>query len=338
MAQAKPSIEVSPLKLQQDLWGMLATQAILAGIQHDVFTIIAEGNRTAKDIARKAKASARGVRILLDALTGLGYLTKKGDKYGLEPISDTFLVRGKPSYMGDMSATAKLTHAGWANLGEVVKTGKSAASVDAEAGGKEFFPKLVAALFPGSFNASRTAVAALPAKTRNGIKRIMDVAAGSGAWSIAFAQAIPEARVTVVDFPEVTPITREFTQKFGVADRYDYVEQNLRQADFGKNEYDLIILGHIIHSEGEKWGKNLVKKSYRALKEGGLLLIAEMVPNDTRTGPIIPLLFALNMLVHTNDGDVFTLKEYREWLKGAGFKKVTTIANPGPSPLILATK
>jgi len=338
MAKAKDNEAVTPQKLQQDLWAVLAAQALITGTELDVFTIISEGNRTPKEVARRAKANVRGIRMLLDALTGLGYLNKKGEKYGLEPISEKFLVRGKPAYMGDFSVTANLTRPGWFQLSEVVRSGKPVAAVDAEESGKEFFPKLVAALFPGSYAASRAALASLSNKTRDGIGHVLDVAAGSGAWSIPFAQENPETKVTVVDFAEVTPITREFTSKYGVADQYDYIEQNIRQADFGKNLYDLVILGHIIHSEGEKWGKNLIKKSFRALKPGGLLLIAEMVPNDTRTEPPMPLLFGLNMLVHTADGDVFTMKEYREWLKAAGFKKVTTIQAPAPSPLILATK
>jgi ubiquinone/menaquinone biosynthesis C-methylase UbiE len=170
------------------------------------------------------------------------------------------------------------------------------------------------------------------------IKSILDVAAGSAAWSIPFAQAIPDARVTVVDYPEVTPVTRQFAGRFGVADRFDYIEGNLREVDFGRGRYDLVILGHIIHSEGEKWGKKLLKKSHRALGENGQLLIGEFIPNDTRTGPVMPLLFGLNMIVHTEQGDVFTMREYRQWLKDAGFRSIKTIDAPGPSPLILATK
>ncbi|HET9533387.1 MAG TPA: methyltransferase, partial [Blastocatellia bacterium] len=64
----------------------------------------------------------------------------------------------------------------------------------------------------------------------------------------------------------------------------------------------------------------------------------EMIPNDTRTGPVFPLLFGLNMLINTRDGGVYTMKQYREWLKEAGFKSVKTIDAPGPSPLILAVK
>src|SRR5581483_7159603 len=98
------------------------------------------------------------------------------------------------------------TWPGWAKLPEVVQTGRPIEAVDTEAGGKEFFPKLVEAIFPMSYGAARGAVQLIPEKTRKRIKTRLDVAAGSAAWSIAFAQAIPDARVTGVDYPEVTPV------------------------------------------------------------------------------------------------------------------------------------
>jgi hypothetical protein len=99
-----------------------------------------------------------------------------------------------------------------------------------------------------------------------------------------------------------------------------------------------VILGHIIHTEGEKWGKMLINKSYKALKPGGMLVIAEMIPNDTRTGPMFPLLFGLNMVLHTAEGDVFTMSQFKQWLKQAGFASVKTVEIESPSPLIVATR
>jgi ubiquinone/menaquinone biosynthesis C-methylase UbiE len=329
---------VTPQQIITDLWAARAAQALVAGVELEVFTHVDSGKRTAKEIARAAKSNARATEHLLDALTGLGYLNKKNGNYGLEPVAEQFLVKGKPTYMGAFAYETRLTWNGWAQLTEVIKTGRPVEALDTDAGGRDFFPKLVEAIFPMSYNGARAAVAALPEKSRKRIKNILDVAAGSAAWSLPFAEAIPDARVTVVDYPEVTPVARQFADRFGVADRYDYVEGNLREIDFGRDKYDLVILGHIIHSEGEKWGRKLIKKSYRALKDDGLLLIAEMVPNDARSGPPLPLLFGLNMIVHTEMGDVFTMREYREWLKEAGFRRVTTIDAPGPSPLILATK
>src|SRR5215471_19866993 len=302
---------VTPEPISESLWAPLATRALITGTELGVFTLIAEGIRTAEDIAGQSKASKRGIVMLLDGLAGLGYLNKKGNRYGLEPIAETFLVTGKPGYMGDLVTTLGAMRIDWNALTESVRSGQPITTVDADQAGREFFPKLVAGLFTGSFNAGRVAAASLSPKAKKFIKNVMDVAAGSGAWSIPFAQAIPDARVTVVDFPEVTRITRQFTGRFGVSSQYDYVETNLREADFGRNKYDLIILGHIIHSEGEKWGKKLVKKSYDALRPGGMLLIAEMVPEDARSHRWIPLIFGLNMLMVTTEGAVFTMREYR---------------------------
>jgi ubiquinone/menaquinone biosynthesis C-methylase UbiE len=337
---ARPPMQpaVSPQQISEDLWGAWKAQTLVTAIELDVFTHVAAGHRTAEQIARAARASRRGMRRLLDALVGLSYLTRKGRRYALTPVSRTYLVRGSELYLGMSAQTTRLHAETWSQLTRVVRTGRPVRNVDSVERAQEFFPKLVAAIFPRSLLGARAAVRSLPAVVRKRIRNILDVAAGSGAWSIAFARAIPAAQVTVIDLPEVTPTTRRFTRRFGVADRYHYQEGNLRRVDFGRERYDLVILGHIIHSEGERWGRKLVRKSYRALRPGGLLLIAEMIPNDTRTGPARPLLFGLNMLLHTEQGDVFTLREYRQWLRSAGFRKVRTLAVPASSPLILATK
>jgi len=281
---------VSPQIIMEHLWTARAAMALATGVELGVFDHIEAGKGTVKEIARAAKSSARGMRHLLDALTGMGYLEKKGERYRNAPVAAQFLVKGKPGYMGGFVGETRMTWAGWAKLPEVVQTGQPLAAVDTEAGGKEFFPKLVEAIFPMSYGAAQGAVQAIPEKARKRIKTILDVAAGSAAWSLAFAQALPDARVTVVDYPEVTPVARRYTAAFGVADRYEYIEGNLREIDYGRNRYDLAILGHIIHSEGEKWGKKLIKKMYRILTDNGMLLIAEMIPNDTRSGPMLPLL------------------------------------------------
>ena len=308
----------SPAQIMEDLNGAWRSQALAAAVELDVFSHIAAGKRTVKEVAETAGASQRGIASLLDALTAMHYLRKSGSGYALQPISATFLVRGKKTYMGTATQPLTLTWDAWKHLTEAVKTGRPYEAVNVAEKGKEFFPKLVASIFPGNFANSTRAVAHLSDKERGKIHKILDVAAGSGAWSLAFALAIPEARVTSMDFPELTPITRGFAEKFGVAARYEYLEGDLRQVNFGRDAYDLVILGHIIHSEGEKHGKELLRKSYAALRPGGSLLIAEYVPNDARSGPAMPVLFGLNMILHTEDGNVFTMREYRLMAEGRG--------------------
>jgi len=93
-----------------------------------------------------------------------------------------------------------------------------------------------------------------------------------------------------------------------------------------------------LHSEGEERSRSLLKKTFRALKSGGTIAIAEWLVNDERTQPLPPLMFAVQMLVNTENGDTFTFNEIKSWLEKAGFKKVRKVEAPRPSPLILATK
>jgi 3-hydroxy-5-methyl-1-naphthoate 3-O-methyltransferase len=337
MAGQAPQAEGSAQWIVEDLWAAREAMVLITGAELDVFTHIARGARSAAQVATALGVPGRGVERLLDALVGIGYLDKEDGGYVLSPLADRFLVRGRDTYVGEMVHEMKLLWNSWSRLTEVIRTGRPVEPWDDEETGRRLFPQLVRALFPMSWNTARAA-AAVTAESGDPIRRVLDVAAGSAVWSIPFAQASPDVRVTTVDYPEVTPHTREFTGRYGVADRYDHIEGNLREVDFGADRYDLVVLGYIIQTEGEVWGRRLVEKSYRALRPGGRLLIAEMVPDDDRTGPPAPLVYGMDMVLYTENGDVFTLAEYREWLDAAGFRKTETIETTAPWPLILATK
>ena len=77
---------------------------------------------------------------------------------------------------------------------------------------------------------------------------------------------------------------------------------------------------------------------FQALAPGGTVAIMEFLVNDERTGPAPSLIFAVNMLVHSEHGDAFTFPEIRAWLEEAGFVEARLLEVPAPSPLVLATK
>jgi len=57
------------------------TEALRTAIELDLFTAVAAGPRTANQIAAACQASPRGIRILADYLTVLGFLRKQDDQY-----------------------------------------------------------------------------------------------------------------------------------------------------------------------------------------------------------------------------------------------------------------
>src|SRR5207244_10984382 len=76
------------------------TAALKAAVDLAVFTAIQEGARTSKSIADLRESSERGIRILCDYLTMLGFLEKTGDTYQLTAESAVFLSKRSQAYLG----------------------------------------------------------------------------------------------------------------------------------------------------------------------------------------------------------------------------------------------
>jgi ubiquinone/menaquinone biosynthesis C-methylase UbiE len=275
----------------------------------------------------------------MNALAGLELLTKDAEgRFGLTADSAAFLVSGKPGFLGGMIRhTSTQLVPKWLALSEVVRTGQPTASVNREKAGAEFFHAFVEDIFPMSYpSAERLAEALEIAEAKKPVS-VLDLAAGSGVWGITLARKSPRVTVTAMDWPGVLDVTRKVAARLGVAGRFSFVAGDLASADFGRG-HDIATLGHILHSEGEQRGRALLKKTFDALAPGGTIAIAEFLVDDVGTGPPVALIFAVNMLVNTDEGDTWSFSEISGWLREAGFRDPRTIDAPGPSPLILATK
>lgn len=329
---------VSPERVMQLAWGCAPTLIIGAAVQHRVFDLLDESPKTIKDLAKKSGASERGLTAIANALVGFDFLSRKGERYHLTPESAAFLVSTKPGFLGALykhMSTQILPK--WLELNRVVRTGKPATLVNEQKSGVAFFVQFVEALFPMSYHAAKSLGEHLKiSQTKKNIN-VLDIAAGSGVWGIALAQQSPLVRIAAVDWPEVLKVTKKVAKKHGVGDRLTGIPGDILKADFGSS-HDVATLGHILHSEGRERSQRLLKKVFKALAHGGTIVIAEFVPNDERTGPPIPLSFAVNMLVNTTDGDTYTFAEMSRWLREAGFQKPRKLEVGGHSPLILATK
>ena len=330
--------QVTPERIMQMAWGYAPTLILEAAIRNKVFDTLDAGPKTIDEVAAATGASQRGLRGIMNALVGLDLLKKSGDKYELTPESAAFLVSTKPSFMGGMAAhTSGQLMRPWMQLSEVVKTGKPATSVNREDGGEAFFQELVSNIFPMSYAPATALAKHLNFGESGPPVRVLDLGTGSGVWSIALAQSSPRVKVTAVDWPGVLPIAQKHADRFGVGDRYTMVPGDLATADFGTG-HNVITIGHILHSEGVERSKKLLRKCFDALAPGGTIAIQEFLVNSDRTGPTMSLIFAVNMLVNTDNGDTWSFEEISGWLKEAGFTNPRQLDSPGPSPLILATK
>ncbi len=333
------SAAVTPERIMQFAWGYVPPLLLEAAIRHRVFDVLDSGAKTLSEVVKETGASERGLAAVMNALVGLEFLAKDlQGRYSLTPESATFLVSTKPSFMGGMirHGSSQLIPK-WLHLNEVVATGRPATSVNQQGDGTEFFTEFVNDIFPLSYPAAKALAQYLDCDAYGRKVRVLDLAAGSGVWGIALAQCSDAVHVTAVDWPGVIPVTRKTVTKFGLSERFSFIEGDLLGADFGSGR-DIATLGHILHSEGEERSRALLAKTFESLSSGGTIAIAEFLVNPERTGPVNGLFFAVNMLVNTDTGNTYSFEEIADWLTEAGFVNSRTLDAPGPSPLILATK
>jgi 2-polyprenyl-3-methyl-5-hydroxy-6-metoxy-1,4-benzoquinol methylase len=275
--------------------------------------------------------------MVLDSLVALEFLTKQGDRYSLTPESAAFLVRDRETSIAEMIAEhPRLMWDDWGHLREALKTGRPVKTVGDAKSGNEFFPKLIRMIMSLSLGPADAVAEHLGVGSTFKGARVLDIGAGSCAWSIPFARRDRTASITAFDLPSVLDETKKIVQEFGVAESFHMQAGDYRKDDLGK-DYDVAILGNICHIETADSNRQVLGRIKAALKSGGYLVIGDLLPNEERTGPPFPIMFALNMFLHA-DGDTYTFKEYEGWLSGAGFRRVEAYdTHRSHSPVIIAT-
>lgn len=331
--ETKP--QVSPASIMRIATGAWAAGVLGAAVQSRIFTCLENAPATVDELAAETGVSWRGARALLDALLALGLVTLQHGRYGNSVESSTFLVEGKPTYMGGFATCEGLAMEQWMRLGEVVKTGEP---VQREAPMREeFFELLVPAIAPLSMPVAALCCTELGLAEAGSIS-ILDIGGGSGVFSSIWLSANPKATSTQIDFANVNRIARDYVARAGVADRFRTVDGDFHTTDLGRAIHDVVVFSHIAHMESAEQNAQTLRRLHSALKPGGTLVINEFVLADDRSGPDFCLFFNANMLVKTQAGQVYREVDYRTWLRESGFGQVRFVGTPGPSTVIFATK
>src|SRR5262245_37373478 len=178
-------VDVQPELIFNTYWGFAGTQALAVAVELDLFSAINANFTTVEKISRQWNLPLRPLRMLLDALVGLGLLNKSKISYKLTPEAKTYLVKGSPHYLGSV-LTLDEKHLGtWMKLKEVARTGRPLPPPDGDPRKTAHFAELARYIFPTSYAAAVVIAKKLGVgKSLKGLK-ILDVACGSGAWSIA---------------------------------------------------------------------------------------------------------------------------------------------------------
>jgi 2-polyprenyl-3-methyl-5-hydroxy-6-metoxy-1,4-benzoquinol methylase len=167
--------------------------------------------------------------------------------------------------------------------------------------------------------------------------KILDIAAGHGAFGIAIARRNPHAEIVAVDWKAVLAVAEEHARQAGVVDRYRMIAGDAFKVDYGTG-YDVALVTNFLHHFDAETCTTLLKRIASALKPGGQAVVLDFVPNPDRVSPPMPAAFSLTMLADTVAGDAYTFVELRDQLERAGFRDVTAHPTPTTETIVVGRK
>jgi predicted O-methyltransferase YrrM len=304
------------LKLSRDF---MECRILLTGAQLNIFTILGRKKQTAAELAVQKGLALRGLVPLLDALAAMGLLEKDGGGYWCSRDIARYLSEDSPQSVLPMVLHCVSLWDRWSCLTEIVK------GAPCEPDRPLAKPDELRA-FIGAMHVVAAPLAAriIESVGPGGAKMLLDVGGASGTYTMAFLERSPAMKATLFDRPAVIEMARALLGSAGLADRV-----NLVAGDFYRDEFptghDLAFVSAIIHQNSPGQNLELYRKTYRALVEGGRIVIRDHVMGPDRTQPRNGAVFAINMLVGTEGGGTYTFEEIADGLSAAGFRDVKQI-------------
>ena len=320
---------LDPTSIFEVFRGNLGTELLTAAVGHfRVFERLAKAPMTFDELRRDLGLAERPAMVLVTALRAFGLLVEDdAGRIGPTELARDHLTPGAHFDVGGYIGLAGGSP-GVLEMIERLETNRPAGSKPDEAGAAFIFKEGIESAMEAEASA-RSLTMALAGRARNvapvlaekcpldDARVLLDVAGGTGIYSIAWLLRHPNLRAIVWDRPEVLKVAVEMAESFGVADRLE-----ARAGDMFKDpvpeKADVILLSNVLHDWDVADCWVLVSRCAAALRPGGRLLIHDVFLDDALDGPL-PIALYSAALFRLTEGRAYSAREYRTWLESAGF-------------------
>jgi len=297
------------------------TKILLTAVKLDLFSVLAEKQLTAPEIAHRIQADERALGLLINALVAMRVLTKEADRFTNTDVARTHLVKASPQYVGHLLLLHDAEWNNWGKLEETIRTGRSPVKRHVF----ETDPELGANVLSVLHRIGQQSGPALAKRLElGGAKTLLDLGGGAGTNAIAFCQVYPDLVATVFDIPQTLKTTERMVKEAGLEARI-----TLRPGDFNADllggPYDVALMSDILHYQDSNANAALVKKTFVHLNAGGRLIIKDRFLDESGTSPAWTTAFAVHILVNTERGRSYRVVDAQHWMTEAGFQSVVEL-------------
>ncbi|UWR24365.1 acetylserotonin O-methyltransferase [Sulfitobacter sp. S190] len=311
------------------LAGFCHSQVLSALVQLKVPQVLMDGPRRAEDLGEKLDVPTDRMHILLRAGVALGLLRRRrGGRYGLSRTGAALV--GVPG-LSQMIAHHEVLYR---DLSDPVAFFRGEVQTELA----NFWPYVFggnmdpeqAATYSDLMMQSQLLVAedTLAAVDLRGVRHMMDVGGGSGAFLAAVGERYPGIELTLFDLPQVAPLAQQRFNAAGLAQRSNIVSGSFRDDELPKGA-DAISLIRVLYDHADETVGDLLAQCYAALPDGGRLVISEpMTGGDTPNRPGDAYFALYTMAMRT--GRTRSAYEISTLCHAAGFSDVRAIKGTRP--------
>ncbi len=311
-------------EISEIAFGFMGSKALFAALGAGVFTHLAEGPLSCAELAAVCPLDEIRTETLMTALAGLGLVEVEDGKYGNSPAAESFLVKGAKYDFGDY-LRLQVGQQMYGLLDQIDDALQNKLPEEATASYAEWFSDPEEARL---YSASQHAGSLGPARQLarkidlSGAKNLLDVGGGTGAFAITLCRAFPDLTATIVDFPNVAALGRDYVAKAGLSERISYVEGNCLDVDW-PGDQDVVLMSYLFSGVPGEVHDNLLARARDHLRPGGRFLLHDFVVREDRSGPKLAALWQLQHTAFTPRARSLDEGWLCEALEKAGFDDVS---------------
>jgi O-methyltransferase domain/Dimerisation domain len=325
----------TPDTIQRLQAGVGPALAMLAGMQLDVFTHLADGPLPTADLAARVGVADDRLARLLYALVLAGLLDLRYGAFANTPEAATFLVKGRPRYVG---GTHELLSQLWdADLrtARSIRSGEPAALHDFFAMDDDELTAMLRGMHP---NALASGADLARRFDFSACASVIDIGGGSGGVIAALCGAYSSMRGVLFDLPRTVALAAPILRATHAADRVT-IETGDILAGPPVSMHDAAVMGRVVQVLSRTDAARAIANAAAALRAGGAVyILGGGILDDDRLGPALAVYLNVTFMNLYRAGEAYTLGEHAAWLADAGCGNVQRITLPTGGGIIRATK
>jgi len=323
-----------PETIEQLQSAVPAALAMLAGVQLDLFTALADGPRSAAQLGGMLSLAENRLSRLLYALVAAGLLERGDEGFSNTAEADRFLVRGRSDFLGGgHELLAQIWNADL-RTAQSIRSGEPAALHDFSAASDEDMMAMLRGMHPYAIAGAHDLARRFDL---SGARSLIDIGGGSGGLVLTLCATYPGLRGTLLELPRNARLAAAFMGAEG-GERVTIEAGDIVAAP-PHGEYDVAVLRALVQVLGRDEAASAIAHAVAALRPGGTLyILGSGIIDDNRLGPSAAVFLNVTLMNVYRSGEAYTEAEHRAWLEAAGCGAISRTVLPSGGSIIAAVK